>query len=273
MQRRAAIKVLPQNRVDDSSYLERFYLEATATSKLDHRNIVNVYDVDSDGNNHFIALEFIDGYDLHELVEKSRPLDTATTVEYIRQAAEGLAHAHECGMVHRDIKPANLLVNLDGTVKILDLGLARIDDETEASLTLAHGENVLGTADYLAPEQAINSHDVDARADIYSLGCTMYFLLTGHPPFPEGTLAQRLMKHQTVEPKSILAIRPDVPTDLVAICQKMMAKNPDNRFEAAGIISETMGRWLLNHGKTFNTGTTSDPSSIRLAGLLDKRRR
>ncbi|MEZ6071990.1 MAG: serine/threonine-protein kinase [Pirellulales bacterium] len=243
MQRRAAIKVLPQNRVDDSSYLDRFYLEARATAVLNHRNIVKVYDVDNDGNNHFIVMEFVDGYDLQELVEHAgKSLPVATVVEYIRQAAEGLSHAHELGMVHRDIKPANLLVDQEGTIKILDMGLARFDDETEASLTLAHGENVLGTADYLAPEQAINSHDVDARADIYSLGCTMYFLLTGQPPFPEGTLTQRLMKHQTEEPKSILAIRPDVPTDLVAICNKMMAKNPDNRFESAGIVSETMGR-------------------------------
>ena len=127
-------------------------------------------------------------------------------------------------------------------VKVLDLGLARFTDEEMASLTVAYDENVLGTADYLPPEQALNSHDVDARADIYSLGCALYYLLTGHPPFPEGTLPQRLMAHQKTPPPDINQDRPDVPADLVAICDKMMAKKPDERYQSAQEVADTLGR-------------------------------
>ena len=127
-------------------------------------------------------------------------MDYRLAANYIAQAAIGLDHAHEAGLIHRDIKPANLLVDLKGTVKVLDLGLAKFSDTDKASLTIAHDENVLGTADYLAPEQALDSHTVDHRADIYSLGCTLYYLLTGHAPFPEGTLPQRLLMHQTQMP-------------------------------------------------------------------------
>jgi len=248
MRRRVAIKVLPKNRVNDSSYLDRFYREARAAAALDHQNIVRAYDVDFDEeqNVHYFVMEFVEGTDLQVMVKQRGPLPYREAAEYIRQAADGLAHAHDVGLVHRDIKPANLLVDTRGTVKVLDMGLARFDedDSTKASLTVAHEENVLGTADYLAPEQALNSHTVDRRADIYSLGCTLYFILTGHPPFPEGTLAQRLLKHQTTEPAPIVNDRADVPAELVEICSKMMAKKADNRFQTAYEIGDTIARWL-----------------------------
>ena len=189
MQRRVAIKVLPKDRVDDSSYLARFHREAQAAAALDHHNIVRAYDVDNDGNNHYFVMEYVDGRDLQRIVKEDGPLSYVAAAEYIRQAAEGLAHAHQAGLIHRDVKPANLLVDQKNVVKVLDLGLARFTDESKASLTVAFDENVLGTADYLAPEQALNSHGVDARADIYGLGCSMYFLLTGHPPFPRRHVA------------------------------------------------------------------------------------
>jgi serine/threonine-protein kinase len=244
MRRRVAIKVLPQNRIDDSSYLARFYLEARAAAALDHPNIVRAYDVDNEDRVHFLVMEFVEGRDLQVTVKKDGPLAFEQAAEYIRQAADGLAHAHHVGLVHRDIKPANLLVDLKGTVKVLDMGLARFSDDKQASLTVAHDENVLGTADYLAPEQAIDSHSVDARADIYSLGCTLYFLLVGDPPFPEGTLAQRLMKHQTAEPKSIFEARPDAPKGLVAICQKMMAKSTEKRYQTADDVVAALAGFL-----------------------------
>ncbi len=244
MHRRVAIKVLPQSRVEDSSYLARFYREARAAAALDSQNIVRAYDVDSDGNTHFLVMEYVEGCDLAITVKKEGKMSYERAAEYMRQAADGLAHAHQVGLIHRDIKPANLLLDTRGTVKVLDMGLARFSDDHEASLTKTHDENVLGTADYLPPEQAIDSHKVDARADIYSLGCTLYFLLTGHPPFPEGTLAQRLMKHQTAEPASILLDRPDAPDGLVAICGRMMAKSPDDRFQNCGEVRDALAAWL-----------------------------
>ncbi|CAK9068215.1 Serine/threonine-protein kinase PknB [Durusdinium trenchii] len=244
MHRRVAIKVLPQNRIADSSYLARFYREAHAAGKLEHPNVVRAYDIDSEGQTHFLVMEYVDGCDLQELVRRKGPLDYEMAADYIAQAAEGLAYAHESGIIHRDIKPANLLVDEKGVVKILDMGLARFSGDDQASLTIAHDENVLGTADYLPPEQALNSHSVDHRADIYSLGGTLYFLLVGHPPFPEGTMAQRLMMHQTQEPSAIQKKRPDVPSDLVSICKQMMAKSVDRRYQSASDVALDLRDWL-----------------------------
>ena len=246
MQRRVAIKVLPDSRVDDTSYLARFHREAQAAAALDHRNIVRAYDVDNVGDIHYLVMEYVEGRDLQQMVKRDGPLEAAVAAEYIRQAAEGLAHAHHAGLIHRDIKPANLLVDRKNVVKVLDLGLARFTDEDRASLTVAYDENVLGTADYLAPEQALNSHGVDARADIYSLGCALYYLLTGHPPFPEGTLPQRLMAHQKTPPPDINLERPEVPADLVAICDKMMAKKPDDRYQTAQEVADALADWLVD---------------------------
>jgi serine/threonine-protein kinase len=259
MQRRVAIKVLPQHRVKDSSYLGRFYREARAAAALDHPNIVHAYDVDNQGDTHYLVMEFVQGLDLQQMVKRQGALGYEAAADYIRQSAEGLAHAHRVGLIHRDVKPANLLVDAHGTVKVLDLGLARFADDSEASLTVAHDETVLGTADYLAPEQAINSHNVDTRADLYSLGCTLYFVLTGHPPFPDGTLPQRLMKHQTEEPASILKDRPNAPPRLVEICQKMMAKSREKRYQTASEVSQALTEWLLsreNYGGAVSLAAT-----------------
>ena len=167
----------------------------------------------------------------------------------IRQAAEGLMHAHRIGVIHRDVKPENLLANDKGMVKILDLGLALLDEAVfNQSLSSINEDKILGTADYLAPEQAIDSHKVDARADIYSLGCTLYFCLTGHAPFPFGTIPQRLLAHQKETPPSIFVDRPDAPGDLVEICDKMMAKRASDRYQSAGEVVQTLNRWLIHHG-------------------------
>jgi eukaryotic-like serine/threonine-protein kinase len=266
MQRLVAIKHLPPSRVNDSSYLERFYLEARAAAKLDHKNIVRAYDIDHDQennkSNHFLIMEYVEGRDLQTLVKEVGPLDYDTAADYIRQAAEGLEHAHNAGLIHRDIKPANLLVDQRGVVKVLDMGLARWEDDTKvASLTIAHEENVLGTADYLAPEQARDSHSVDKRADIYSLGCTLYYLLTGHAPFPEGTLAQRIQKHLNEMPKSIYEDRKDAPTALVDVCLRMMDKRPDARFQSAGEVALQLTRWLESRGK--DPGGGSSPGMVK----------
>jgi eukaryotic-like serine/threonine-protein kinase len=259
MQRRVAIKILPKNRVEDTSYLARFHREALAAAQLDHKNIVRAYDIDNLDKTHFFVMEYVEGRDLQQIVKAEGPLDYIPAAEYIRQAAEGLAHAHKNGLIHRDVKPANLLVDRKGVVKVLDLGLARFAEEDKASLTVAFDENVLGTADYLAPEQAIDSHGVDLRADIYSLGCTMYFLLTARPPFPEGTLPQRLMQHQKQMPQSIRDFRPDVPVELVDICMKMIAKKPDQRYQTMFDVARWLNSWLATKGKgkPEETGTQS----------------
>jgi len=270
MRRRAAIKVLPRRRVDDSSYLARFHREAQAAAALDHPNIVRIYDVSSDGNVHFIAMEYIEGRDLQSLVATQGRLDFDTAADYIAQTALGLQHAHEAGLIHRDVKPANCLANAKGLIKVLDMGLAKFNEENEAvSLTIAHDENVLGTADYLSPEQAIDSHNVDHRSDIYSLGCTFYFLLTGHAPFPEGSLAQRLLKHQREMPRGILEERPDAPRDLVAICNRMMDKLPDRRYQSAGEVAEVLAEWLATRGKTVtDDSATGGSGRIAMAAAL-----
>ena len=260
MQRRVAIKVLPKDRVADSSYLARFHREAQAAAVLDHRNIVRAYDVDNEGNNHYLVMEYIEGRNLHHVVKEDGPLAYATAAEYIRQAAEGLAHAHQAGLVHRDVKPANLLVDQKNVVKVLDLGLARFTDEGKTSLTVKFDENVLGTADYLAPEQALDSHGVDARADIYGLGCSLYYLLTGHPPFPDGTLPQRLVMHQRQPPPSIFLDRPDAPQELVDICAKMMAKKPDQRYQSADEVAKVLAQWLVAQGRMVDSGSGGSSS-------------
>jgi serine/threonine protein kinase len=267
MKRRVAIKVLPKNRVNDSSYLERFRLEARAVAKLDDPNIVRAYDIDNEGDVHYIVMEYVDGQDLHQIVVGQGPLDFDTAADYIAQVAMGLQHAHEMGLVHRDIKPANCLVDKHAVVKLLDLGLAKLTEDDQASLTMANEENVLGTADYLAPEQALNSHEADGRSDIYSLGCTLYFLLTGSPPFPEGSISERLLKHQTARPESIFKARIDAPPSLVEICEVMMSKKPADRYQTAGEVAALLKSWLADRGRSIGGGTIEGRDSDRESGV------
>lgn len=255
MRRRCAIKVLPIKKVNDSSYLARFFREAQAVASLDHPNIVRAYDIDKEVEKtqeiHFLVMEYVKGRSLHEIVKEDGPLSFEDSAEFGRQAALGLDHAHQSGLVHRDVKPGNLLQDLSGTVKVLDLGLARFSEVTgnddEAPLTVAHDEKVLGTADYLSPEQALDSHLVDNRADIYSLGCSLYFALSGQPPFNEGTIAQRLMWHQMKEPKPLTELRKDLPESLAAIVSRMMAKKPEDRFQTMGDVASALLTWLAKN--------------------------
>jgi serine/threonine protein kinase len=251
LHRRAALKILPSRLVGDGSLLERFYREARAVSRLDHPNIVRGFDVGFEDGHHYFVMEFVEGSSLQELVESSGPRPPEEAARLIRQAALGLEHAHRAGLVHRDIKPANLIRDLEGTVKILDLGLVRsLDpkDDGEASLTRAHGEGVLGTVDYLSPEQAINSHDVDIRSDIYSLGCTLYFLLAGVPPFSRGTLAERLLAHQTQTPPGLAYVRPEIPAGLIRIVLRMLSKRPEERYQCPDDVSAALADWLGGRG-------------------------
>jgi eukaryotic-like serine/threonine-protein kinase len=240
MRRRVAVKVLPTARANDPASLDRFYREARAVAALDHPNIVHAYDIDQDEQLHFIVMEYVDGTSLQDLIKKVGPLDVSRACHYIRQAALGLEHAHEAGLVHRDIKPGNILVDRTGLVKLLDMGLARFFNDEDDILTKKYDESVLGTADYLAPEQAIDSHSVDIRADIYGLGATFYYLLAGRPPFGEGTIAQKLLWHQTRNPRPLSEYRQDVPAELAAVLGKMMAKEPSQRYSVPGELDAAL---------------------------------
>ncbi len=245
MKRKVAVKVLPAAKAKDEAALQRFYREARAVAAVDHPNIVRAYDIDDDNDLHFLVMEYVDGVNLHDLVRKSGPMPPLRACHYVYGSAVGLQHAHEMGLVHRDIKPANILVDRGGVVKILDMGLARFfhpDDDDH--LTKKFDENVLGTADYLAPEQAMDSTSVDIRADIYGLGGTFYFMLTGHPPFPDGTVAQKLLWHQSKPPKPITDYRQDVPPQLVAVVMRMLAKEPAERFTTPTDLMAVLLPWV-----------------------------
>ncbi|HXD88054.1 MAG TPA: serine/threonine-protein kinase, partial [Urbifossiella sp.] len=193
MKRLVALKVLPVEKLEDPSCLERFHREARAVAALDHPNIVRAYDIDVHEKLHFLVMEYVDGNSLQDLIARHGPMDPIRAAHYMAQSAVGLQHAHELGMVHRDIKPGNLLLERTGVIKVLDMGLARFFNKQQDSVTEKYDDKcVLGTADYLAPEQAV-SNTVDIRADIYGLGGTFYFMLTGKTPFPEGTIASKLM--------------------------------------------------------------------------------
>lgn len=254
LRRQCAIKILFDKYVKKkTSVLERFYSEAESFASLDHDNIMRVYDIDRDirsaGEKHYMVMEYIDGLDLHHTVDQhGEGLDYVEAAEYARQAACGLSHVHENGLIHRDIKPANLMVNSKGSLKIVDFGLARFYNRTEIpSVTEYYMEKVLGSSDYVSPEQSLNSHTVDTRTDIYSLGCTLYFLLTTKPPHAERSIAQRLLSHQNKAPEAISETRNDVPDDLVAIIDRMMAKKPDDRFPTAADAANALTIWLIEN--------------------------
>jgi serine/threonine protein kinase len=247
MKRLVALKVLPVEKLEDQSNLDRFYREARAVAALDHPNIVRAYDIDQYEKLHFLVMEYVDGASLQEIVarymmEKKR-FDPVRAAHYIAQAAVGMQHAHELGMVHRDIKPGNLLLDRSGVIKVLDMGLARFFNKQQDSVTEKYDDKcVLGTADYLAPEQAV-TNVVDVRADIYSLGGTLYFLLTGQTPFPDGTIAAKLVAHQQREPEQIESFRSDVPQGLLAVLRKMMAKNPADRYQEPIEVADALAEW------------------------------
>jgi serine/threonine protein kinase len=239
MRHRVAIKVLAQAPGDESAALQRFYREARAGATLRHPNIVRAYDVGCDGRLHFLVMDYVDGSNLRYIVRRHGPLYLLRAAHYVRQAALGLQHAHERGVVHRDVNPGNLLLDRRGTVKLLDLGLARFLHEPEPD----QGD-IVGTADYMAPEQARDSASVDWRADIYGLGATFYYLMTGQPPFAEAqTLARKLICHQAATPASVRELRPDVPEALAAIVDRMLAKDPAQRYQSAAEVAAVLAFW------------------------------
>src|SRR5262249_18282687 len=248
-----ALKLIRKERAHGPDFVRRFQREIRAVAQLSHPNVIHAYDADQAGETHFFVMEFAEGTDLATLLHKRGPLPVAQACEYVRQAALGLQHAHEKGLVHRDIKPSNLLLVSGGvvsgspegsaptthhspTIKILDLGVARLSLEGEASdpsPPLTSQGAVIGTLDYVAPEQLNDAHLVDIRADLYSLGCTLYHLLSGRAPFADCIPMRKLFQHQWGEPAPIEQLRPEVSPALAGVVRKLMAKRPEDRFQTA----------------------------------------
>ncbi|RMF39832.1 MAG: serine/threonine protein kinase [Planctomycetota bacterium] len=266
LDRIVAIKVVPAAR-RDAETLRRFRLEAQAAAKLDHPNIARVYYVGQADQWNYIVFEFIDGVNLRDLVAMHGPLSIDDAVYYTRQVAEALEHAHQRGVVHRDIKPSNILITANGVAKVVDMGLARhtaVDrstaDETASGITL-------GTFDYISPEQARNPRDADVRSDLYSLGCTLFYMLTGNPPFPEGTALQKLLNHGSLPPPDPRAWRDDISDQLYAIMMKLMAKQPSDRYQKpVDLVNDLM---LL--AEVENLPRSQTPGTILMAPTVAQR--
>lgn len=239
LNRLAALKILPRDKAENPVLVKRFKAEGQAAAHLRHENIVSVYDAGEEDGYLYIALEYVEGTDLHNLINKRGRIPVRRSLEIITQVTEALAHAFQQGIVHRDIKPANILIRLDGVVKLTDLGLARsIDDNTETSITRAG--TTVGTVDYMAPEQARDSKAADIRSDLYSLGCTWYHMLTGRAPFSEGSLTNKLAAHATTPPPDPREINDLVPEGVVAIIQRMMAKPQSGRYQTPEDLLEDL---------------------------------
>jgi serine/threonine protein kinase len=239
-----ALKVIKPEMLTNPEAVGRFQREMRALAQSSHPNIVKALDINLVGNTQYFAMEYVEGNSLDKFVQFSGPLPVDKACNCIRQAAVGLQYAHERGLIHRDIKPANLLIDSSGTVvKILDLGLARLSQSMTplaptGELTVEGA--LIGTPDYLSPEQARNAKTVDIRTDIYSLGCTFYFLLTGQPPFPGNVLMQKLFQHQQGEVPTGKKWRPDLPNEVIAIFQKMMAKKPEDRYQTPAEVAQAL---------------------------------
>ena len=243
LEREVALKVLPKSRTTDQRAVARFEREMAAVGKLDHPNIVRATDAGEIDGVQYLAMELIDGFDLTELVDYLGPLPVANSCEIIRQAAIGLQCAYEQGLVHRDIKPSNIMVTGAGVAKILDLGLARFHIDKQSNVELTTAGQPMGTADYMAPEQVADTHSVDIRADIYSLGCTFYKILAGQPPFggvQYSSSFDKMMAHRKETPPPILEFRPDLPKRVVAVLEQMLAKDPAERFQKPADLAESL---------------------------------
>jgi serine/threonine-protein kinase len=262
-----ALKVIRQDLADNAAASRQFLLEMEAMAKLDHPNVVQFLDADQAGETYYCAMEYVEGTDLGKYVRLVGPLPAAEACAYARQAALGLQHAHEHSLIHRDVKPGNLYL-VSGrpappagthhcSIKILDWGLAglRPPRRHPAEAVADEPKVLVGTADYLSPEQALNPSTVDIRGDLYSLGCTFYYLLTGQPPFPGGTRMQKILRHQQAEPASVLALRPDLPAGLAVLLQRLMAKRPEDRFQTPAAVALA----LAPYGRGERTTTAAFP--------------
>ena len=277
-----ALKVLPKHRTGDPQAIARFEREMKAIGGLTHANIVQAFDARDIEGTTVLVMEYVEGLDLSQLIRRQGRLPIADACELVRQTAVGLQYAHEHGLVHRDIKPSNLMLSVlpspsgrgaggEGIVKILDLGLALLAGEASNRGELTSTGEAVGSADYIAPEQATDSHNVDIRVDIYSLGCTLYKLLTGHAPFsgPQHQSALRkMLAHAQTPPPEADSLRPDIPAELVAVLKRMMAKDPADRFQVPAEVAAAVAPFCAgaNLGGLFAQNDKARPSGPNIAG-------
>jgi serine/threonine protein kinase len=266
MRRTVAVKVLPASMTKNKEAIKRFQREVVAAAQLEHPNVVGALDADEIDGKHLFVMQFVDGRDLSAVFKKNGPLAVDQAIDCIVQAARGLEYAHGRGVIHRDIKPANLLLDSSGTVKILDMGLARFSDAADvgAQAELTHTGQIMGTVDYMSPEQAVNTKTADARADIYSLGISLYFLLTGNPPYQAETLTARLLAHQN-DPIPVLSqVRADVPPTLDAVFAKMIAKSAEQRYQSMTAAARvTGGDGFTNFLQSLDADDATTPNRSR----------
>jgi tRNA A-37 threonylcarbamoyl transferase component Bud32 len=252
LKRTVAVKVLSPKRLDDPHVIERFAREMEALGKLDdHPHVIRARDAGESDGHHYLVMDYVDGIDLGLLLLRSGPLSVADGCEVARQAALGLSHAHRHGLLHRDVKPSNLMLTRSGSVQVLDLGLAsfRGDETTESA--------IVGTADYMAPEQWADGAQLDVGVDVYGLGCMLYKLLVGHAPFAKSAISSRAKRraHQKTRPPAVGAARSDVPPELDALIASMLAKRPSRRPAQAGVIAEALAPFA--EGADLKTLATS----------------
>lgn len=240
-----ALKMMTQKTADDAIAVKRFHREVELASRLTHPHIVSALAGGKHEGREFLVMELVDGLNLSAILQAKKHLAVLTAFDHILGAAKGLAYAHSQNVIHRDIKPSNLLVDRNGTVKILDMGLARVvkEDTTDLMATITDWTKagaLIGTADYIAPEQALNSKNADHRADIYSLGCTMYFAFTGSPPYSGETSMERIVAHREQQIPSLRDARDDIAPEVDRIYQKMIAKTPEDRYQTMDELTKDM---------------------------------
>jgi serine/threonine-protein kinase len=265
MKRLVAVKVLPRAATKDPNLVKRFKREVEAAAKLTHPNIVAAYDNDEFNDTHFLVMEFVDGIDLAKHVKQNGPLPVDNALDYVLQTARGLEHAHAQGIVHRDIKPGNLLLDKQNAIKILDMGLARIQEAAKPSLpideeaALTEMGNLMGTVDFMSPEQALDSRQADHLSDLYSLGGTLHFLLTGKPMFGGDTMMARIMAHREAPIPSLRAARKDVPPEIDTIFQRLAAKKKEARYQSATEVIRDLMNW---QGVTPRANSSSGDNAV-----------
>jgi serine/threonine protein kinase len=246
MERMVALKVINRSCTRNPGVIKRFHREVKNAARLQHPNIVTAHDADQAGDLHFLVMEYVPGRTLAQVLEKSKRLPVAAACHYIRQAAQALQHAHKQGMIHRDIKPHNLMLTSRGRIKVLDFGLSRLVDDQNRSAAgkrataLTQLGSLVGTIPYMSHEQACNPRAADIRSDIYSLGCTLYHMLAGQVPFPLGTATEQMVAHLEQKPRPLTEIRSDVPAGLDKVVQRMLAKNPADRFQTPAQVAQAL---------------------------------
>ncbi|MGD9720978.1 MAG: protein kinase [Pirellulales bacterium] len=267
LNREVAVKVLSRDQAADEEALRRFRNEAQSAARLNHENIARVHFVGEDRGVHYIVFEFIEGINLRDRVEQHGPLPLAEALSYTYQIALALDHACQRDVIHRDIKPSNVLITPDGKAKLVDMGLARLNQVAQADNDLTASGVTLGTFDYISPEQARDPRSADVRSDLYSLGCSFFYMLTGRPPFPDGTVLQKLLQHQGDHPPDPRSTRPELPIEITWLLTRLLAKNPAQRFQQPAELAVQLAALGDKLGVQLGSSSGSWPRPRRAVDL------